>query len=115
MIPKYAVEAFAQDVAKDLHKRTGRMVGFAVSLSAFQAIFAFKVGTFEVKKIRVPTSALRNSESWPIVAADLLAKVLAETQLDQAPTVVLDEHGRRHITMKAETGFITAQQVRAIN
>lgn len=115
MIPNLILETFAQEMAKDLHKRTGRMVGFGVSGSYFETTFSFKVGTFDVRKAKVRNSRLRNAEALTSVAEEIVSKILALTKQDEAPSILVDENGRRHIIMKAETGFLTSQQVRAFN
>lgn len=108
MIPAGALDLFGQGVAKTLHEKTELLVGFTSVVSYFEVKFSFKVGAGEIRQVRVPLSVLEKSLSWQPIHDKLVEAVMAMTEPERGPGYTVDEFGRRHFRLKADTGFINS-------
>ena len=107
MIPQGALEIFATSVAKTLHEKTRKMVGNAVSGSYFETNFHFVVGSGERQTVKIKNRDLERAHSWQGLHDKIVEHVLREIKAAEGPGFIVDENGRRHFFMRAETGFLT--------
>lgn len=104
MIPQGALAMFGEGIAQALHIKTGELVGFGVSASWREAHFHFKVGEAERVTARVPFDDLERAHAWQGLADGIIDFVLQRSGPQGARPFVLDESGRRHFHLRAETG-----------
>ena len=107
------LDTFAQGIADTIYKRIGRKVGYAAKWDdkADRVVFTFKANELSAH-CTIPMGDLSRAHSWQGLADMMTAKALdhLDPQTVFAPTiepevpVFIDQQGKRHFTMKADTG-----------
>lgn len=123
MLPQAALDTLAQGVARQIHLDTGILVGYVAKPDPHgpRVQFTFRVGAELYSHQVVSLDDLKRAHSWQGLFETMvkkaledtapwaLAKKLAQQQSGEAEVpVVVDAQGRRHHTLKAETGFLGA-------
>lgn len=125
MIPQYELDEFSNTVAAEVASQTGMMVGHIAQydLVGKRYIFTFKVGLDKYSYPAIKASDMHAANSLQGIFEALVKQVLTDTSpetllkkkqmlsagipiVDVAP--VIDQKGKRHFRMKAETGLISS-------
>ena len=125
MIPQNVLDEFSNSVAAEVAAETGMLVGHIAKYDPVgkRYIFTFKVGLDKYSYPAVKASDMHAANSFQGIFDALVKQVLTDTSpetllkkkqmlgagipiVDVAP--VIDQQGKRHFRMKAETGLITS-------
>lgn len=125
MIPQNILDELSKSVAAEVASETGMLVGHIAKYDIVgkRYIFTFKVGLDKYSYPAVSADTLHSANSFQKVFEALVRQVLEDTSpetllkkkqmlsagipiIDVAP--VVDQKGKRHFRMKAETGLLSS-------
>lgn len=125
MIPQDQLDALAKSVAEEVHRRTGKLVGHIAvkDKKGPRIVFTFKVDQIFAHG-QASTDDLKKAMSWQGIYEGLVEHVLKQTapwalakkaeilkaggEVEPEVPPIIDQQGRRHHRLMAETGFIGA-------
>ena len=115
MIHQDILDTFAKSVADTMHQRSGKRIGYYAKPDARsnRVTFTFKAGEMSAH-CTLQADDLSKANSWQGLADGMVAHALShiDPKISFAPTigpeipVFIDQAGRRHHTLKAETGLL---------
>lgn len=113
MIQQDILDQFAAGIAQTIHQRTQKKVGYAAKYDkrSNRVTFTFKANELSAH-CTVEMVELSKAHSWQALGDSMVAKALshldpitvfAPTHEPEVP-VFIDQAGKRHFTLKADTG-----------
>lgn len=109
---RVSIDELAKSVADEAHRRTGLLVGYDAKMDDIgqRVLFTFKPGSKYIYD-SASYDELRRPPGWQpiydrLVSAVCEGNVRRENRGEPEIPIVIDQRGKRHFRMVAETGYI---------